>query len=102
MEHTRRDKFEVGISYGSNIKKAKEILLEICAEDPAINRDPAPVVYVGELGDSSVNLTLRYWADNEVFWDAHFRVIEQTKLRFDAAGIEIPFPQTVMHQVGKS
>lgn len=102
MENTRRDKFEVGISYGSNIKQAKDILLQICAEDPAINQEPAPEVYVGELGESSVNLSLRFWANNDVFWDAHFRVIEQTKLRFDAAGIEIPFPQTVMHQVGKA
>ena len=103
MEDIRRDNFQVGISYGSNIKQAKEILLQICAEDPAIDKEPAPVVYVGDLGDNAVNLTLRYWAKNDVFWDAHFRVIEQTKLRFDAAGIDIHFPQKVlMHQVGKA
>ena len=98
MEDTRRENFKVGIGYGADIKLAKDILLQICAEDPNINKEPAPVVYVDELGDSSVNLTLRYWANNDVFWDAHFRVIEETKLRFDAAGIEIPFPQTVLHQ----
>lgn len=98
MEETRRDKFNVGIGYGANIKEAKDILLQLCAEDPRINKEPAPEVYVDELGDSSVVLTLRYWANNDVFWDAHFRVVEQTKLRFDAAGIEIPFPQTVLHQ----
>lgn len=97
MENTRRDKFDVGIGYGSNIKTAKEILLQICADSPDILKDPAPEVYVGELGDSSVNLTLRFWANNEVFWPAHFYVIEETKLRFDAAGIEIPFPQRVVH-----
>ncbi len=101
MESTRRDKIDVGIGYGSNIKQAKEILLEICAENPNINTEPAPEVYVGALGDSSVNLTLRFWANNDVFWAAHFYVIEQTKLRFDAAGIEIPFPQRVMHQAVK-
>lgn len=98
MENTRRDKIDVGIGYGSNIKEAKEILLKICAENPNINTEPAPEVYVGELGDSSVNLTLRFWANNDVFWPAHFYVIDQTKLRFDAAGIEIPFPQRVMHK----
>lgn len=98
MEDTRRDKIDVGIGYGSNIKDAKEILLKICADNPDINTEPAPEVYVGELADSSVNLTLRFWANNDVFWPAHFYVIEQTKLRFDAAGIEIPFPQTVMHK----
>ena len=98
MENTRRDKIDVGIGYSSNIKEAKEILLKICAENPNINTEPAPEVYVGELGDSSVNLTLRFWANNDLFWPAHFYVIEQTKLRFDAAGIEIPFPQRVMHK----
>lgn len=98
MENTRRDKIDVGIGYGSNIKEAKEILLKICADNPDINTEPAPEVYVGALADSSVNLTLRFWANNDVFWPAHFYVLEQTKLRFDAAGIEIPFPQRVMHK----
>ena len=101
METTRRDKIDVGIGYGSNIKEAKEILLQICADNPNINTEPAPEVYVGALGDSSVDLSLRFWANNDVFWPAHFYVIEQTKLRFDAAGIEIPFPQRVMHQALK-
>ncbi|NAY92818.1 mechanosensitive ion channel [Muricauda sp. JGD-17] len=98
MENTRRGKFDVGIGYGSNIKKAKDILLQMCAECPDILTEPAPEVYVGGLGDSSVNLTLRFWANNEVFWPAHFFVIEQTKLRFDKADIEIPFPQRVIHE----
>ncbi|NNK19908.1 MAG: mechanosensitive ion channel [Flavobacteriaceae bacterium] len=99
-EETRRDKIDIGIGYGSNIKKAKEILLEICADQTGILKDPAPAVFVGELADSSVNLTLRFWAKNEDFWDAHFAVIEETKLRFDEAGIEIPFPQLDVHQKG--
>lgn len=99
MEDTRRDKIDIGIGYGSNIKEAKDILLKICADNPSINTEPAPEVYVGELADSSVNLTLRFWANNDVFWPAHFYVIEQAKLQFDAAGIEIPFPQRVMHKV---
>jgi small conductance mechanosensitive channel len=97
-EETRRDKIDIGIGYGSNIKKAKEILLEICADKQGILKDPAPAVFVGELADSSVNLTLRFWARNEDFWDAHFFVIEETKMRFDKAGIEIPFPQLDVHQ----
>jgi len=96
-EATRRDKIDVGIGYGSNIKKAKEILLEICAEDARILKDPAPEVYVGALADSSVNLTLRFWAENANFWAAHFHVMETLKLRFDQEGIEIPFPQRDIH-----
>lgn len=98
-EETRRDKIDVGIGYGSNIKKAKEILLDICAQHNNILTTPIPEVYVGELGDNSVNLTLRFWANNNVFWLAHFHVMEDIKHRFDAEGIEIPFPQRVIHQV---
>lgn len=92
-EKTRRDKIDVGIGYGSDLKRAKEILLEICAADKRILKDPAPEVYVAELADSSVNLSLRFWARNEDFWGAHFEVMETMKLRFDQEGIEIPFPQ---------
>src|SRR6056297_879178 len=98
-EDTRRDKIDVGIGYGSNIKKAKDIMLSICAENDTILKDPKPEVYVGALADSSVNLTLRFWANNDVFWSAHFHVLEEIKHRFDAEGIEIPFPQRVIHQV---
>ena len=96
-EPIRRENYIVGISYDSNIKTAKDILLQICMEDERILKDPAPEVYVGSLGDSAVNITLRFWAPNEVFWPARFNVIEQSKLRFDEAGIEIPFPQRVVH-----
>lgn len=98
-ENTRRDKIDVGIGYGSNIKIAKDIMLDICSKCDYILKEPAPEVYVGALADSSVNLTLRFWADNDVFWPAHFHVMEEIKNRFDADGIEIPFPQRVMHQV---
>ncbi|MFS4455862.1 mechanosensitive ion channel family protein [Maribacter sp. 2304DJ31-5] len=97
-ENTRRDKIDIGIGYGSNIKKAKDIMLQICAESEHILAEPAPEVYVGELADSSVNLTLRFWANNDVFWPAHFFVMEEIKTRFDAQKIEIPFPQRVVHQ----
>lgn len=98
-QDTRRDKIDVGIGYGSNIKKAKEILLAVCEDCENILKEPKPEVYVGELGDSSVNLTLRFWANNSVFWPAHFYVMEELKNRFDAEGIEIPFPQRVMRQI---
>ena len=100
IEETRRDKITVGISYNSNIKDAKDILLRICALHQGILKDPAPVVYVGNLADSAVELSLRFWAKNEDFWDAHFHVMETLKIEFDAAGIEIPFPQRVIHTVG--
>ncbi|MGB6150722.1 MAG: mechanosensitive ion channel domain-containing protein [Pricia sp.] len=100
-QSARRDNIKVGIGYNSNIKKAKEILLEICADNENISKEPVPEVYVDGLGDSSVNLTLRFWADTSVFWPAHFYVIEETKARFDAADIEIPFPQRDVHVKGE-
>ncbi|MEA1784610.1 mechanosensitive ion channel [Arenibacter sp. GZD96] len=94
----RRDKIVVGIGYSANIKKAKEILLQICLSHPDILKEPAPEVYVENLGDSSVDLQLRFWAKNEHFWAAHFFVLEELKTQFDASGIEIPFPQRVIYQ----
>ena len=93
----RRDNIKVGISYNANIKTAKDILLQICEDYDQISKDPKPEVYVDGLSDSSVDLTLRFWADTSVFWPAHFYVIEEMKNRFDAADIEIPFPQRDVH-----
>ena len=97
-EGTRRDKISAGIGYGSDLKKAKEILLKICSDNDKILKEPAPEVYLAELADSSVNLTLRFWANNADFWAAHWYVMEEMKQRFDASGIEIPFPQRVVHK----
>ncbi len=97
-EKMRRDNIKVGIGYSSDIKKAKDILLAICAKNENVLQDPAPEVYVDSLGDSSVDLSLRYWAMNDDFWAAHFHILETLKYQFDAAGIEIPFPQRVVHQ----
>ncbi|RNC91839.1 MAG: mechanosensitive ion channel family protein [Allomuricauda sp.] len=98
-EPIRRENYKVGIGYGADIKKAKAILLDICAEDDRILKEPMPEVYVDSLGDSAVNLTLRFWAPNDVFWPARFDLIEKSKLLFDQAGIEIPFPQRVVHTI---
>lgn len=94
-EDTRRDIIIVGIGYDSNIKKAKEILLDITNGHKKVLKDPAPEVYVAELADSSVNLSLRYWANNSDFWDCHFYILEELKNRFDKEGIEIPYPHLV-------
>ncbi|UNY99240.1 mechanosensitive ion channel [Zhouia spongiae] len=94
-EDTRRDNLTIGIGYSSDIKKAKSILLAIANDYSKILKDPAPQVFVAELADSSVNFTFRFWAKNEDFWDCHFYAIEEVKTRFDAEGIEIPYPHQV-------
>lgn len=98
---TRRDNIIVGIGYGSDLKKAKEILYSLIKSCPTALQDPAPVVYVNELADSSVNFTVRVWSKTEHYWDTHFYLIEQVKLTFDKEGIEIPFPQRDIHIISQ-
>ncbi|WP_299894233.1 mechanosensitive ion channel domain-containing protein [uncultured Aquimarina sp.] len=92
-ENKRRNKIDIGISYSSNIKQAKDILLGLVNEQEAVIKDPLPEVVVSSLGDSSVSLSIRYWASNEDFWAIHFYTMEQAKKRLEENGISIPFPQ---------
>ncbi len=94
---TRRVDMVVGIGYDSDLKKAKEILNEMVAADDRILKDPAPTVAVAELADSSVNFVVRPWVASADFWAVKFDFTEAVKLRFDAEGISIPFPQMDVH-----
>lgn len=92
-EDTRRVKVLVGISYGSSMKVAKEILLKVASECPWSLPEPEHIVFVEELADSSVNISVRFWVNGRDYWEAYFYMIENIKLEFDKSGIEIPFPQ---------
>lgn len=94
----RRADINLGIDYSSDIKQAREVLLEI-AKDPRVHADPAPVVFVTGLGDSAINVSLRVWVDTPNFWPVTFAFTEQAKERLTEAGIGIPFPQRVVHLV---
>ena len=94
---TRRVDMVVGISYDSDLKKAKAILNEMVAADERILKDPAPTVAVAELADSSVNFVVRPWVASADFWAVKFDFTEAVKLRFDAEGIVIPYPQMDVH-----
>lgn len=87
----------IGIGYGEDIKKARATLMEVMKNDPKVLSDPAPSVNVLELGDSSVNLAVRPYATVADYWDVYFGVQEAGKEALDAAGIDIPFPQRVIH-----
>ncbi|MDH1621371.1 mechanosensitive ion channel [Pseudomonas chengduensis] len=95
-EPRRRADINIGIDYSSDIKKAREVLLEI-AQDPRVHVEPAPVVFVTGLGDSAVNLSLRVWVATGDFWPVTFEFTELAKERLTEAGIGIPFPQRVVH-----
>ena len=94
---TRRVDLVFGIGYDDDIKQAKELLETIVREHPKVLDDPEPTIAVSELADSSVNFVVRPWVKTEDYWDVHFDLTETVKLRFDAAGISIPFPQTDVH-----
>jgi small conductance mechanosensitive channel len=87
----------VGISYDSDIKKSREVLLKIVNSDERTLKDPAPVVLVGGLGDNSVDLSLRFWANQADYWGLHFDTIEKLKTELEDAGVSFPFPQRDVH-----
>lgn len=90
---TRRIDLVIGISYDDDIKQAKEILQDILAKEDRILDDPAPGVAMGELADSSVNFNVRPWVNASDYWPVRSEILEQVKMRFDAVGISIPYPQ---------
>lgn len=94
---TRRVDFVFGIGYGDDIDKAREVLNAVIAADERIHQDPEPMVVVSELGDSSVNFTVRVWADAGNYWPLKFALTETVKKKFDEAGVSIPFPQRDVH-----
>ena len=95
---TRRVDMVFGIGYDDDIKKAKEVLTRILEEDERILKDPAPLVAVAELADSSVNFNVRPWCATGDYWNVYFDTHEKVKLAFDAEGISIPYPQMDIHQ----
>lgn len=95
-DHVRVD-MVVGIGYEADIDKAKSVLQGMIQSIPGVLEDPAPVVAVTELGDSSVNLVVRPYAKPADYWDVYFAATEAAKKALDAAGISIPFPQRDVH-----
>ncbi len=94
---TRRVDMVMGIGYGSDIDKAMEILADLCANDSRVLKSPDVTIAVSELADSSVNIIVRPWVNTSDYWGVYFDMQKNTKQAFDAAGIDIPFPQTVVH-----
>lgn len=93
----RRMDVIVSISYGSDIKTAKEVLMKVLEEDEAVLKDKDRLVFVDQLAESSVNLDVRCWFKNEDFWPGKWRITENCKYALDQAGIEIPYPQMDVH-----
>ena len=94
--------FVFGVSYADDLRKVKEVLHEILAADPRVLADPAPNIFVQALDDSSVNIAARPWVKSEDYWSLQWDIPERVKLRFDAEGITIPFPQRDVHLSGRA
>ncbi|HCS14001.1 MAG: mechanosensitive ion channel protein MscS [Zetaproteobacteria bacterium CG06_land_8_20_14_3_00_59_53] len=98
---TRRIDMVFGISYDDDLRKAKEIIQSVIDADERILKEPAPLVAVGELAESSVNFNVRPWAATPDYWAVRFDLNEKIKLAFDDAGITIPYPQMDVHTHSK-
>ncbi|MBP5671487.1 MAG: mechanosensitive ion channel family protein [Victivallales bacterium] len=98
----RRADITVGIDYGDNLEKGVKVLQELMDSNELILKDPAPVVLVSELADSSVNLTLRFWTENAKYWDAYWAIQRNLKPAIEGAGLNIPFPQRVVTFANKA
>lgn len=93
---TRRIDTSVSVAYASDLSAVRARVRATLAADERILADPAPIVSIDELGDSGVTVGIRAWVKNEDYWPVRFEILEKIKADFDAAGIEIPFPQRVV------
>jgi len=95
---TRRVDLNVGVAYSTDLKKAREVILEILKSDERVHADPEPVVWLNNFGDSSLDLVVRAWTDRDNVWPVYFETMEKIKGEFEKSSIEIPFPQRVVFQ----
>ena len=94
---TRRIDLVIGISYDDNIGQARDIIMNVIESDERILKDPAPVIMVAELGDSSVNLNVRPWVNTADYWLVRWSLLENIKQQIEEAGLSIPYPQRDVH-----
>ncbi len=94
---SRRIDVPVGISYEADIKQARDVLTRLMDEDEGILQDQEKKVFVDGLGESSVNLVLRFHTSTADYWETKWRITENAKYALDQAGIEIPYNQMDVH-----
>lgn len=100
FNQTRRLDLLFGIGYGDDIDKAMGIIGAIIDADARCQKDPKPLVVVGNLGDSSVDIIVRVWCAGGDYWDIKWHMLKTVKQTFDKEGISIPYPQRDVHLIG--
>ena len=93
----RRNDIQIGISYESDIRTAKQVLMDLLEQDSAVEQDMDKRVFVDNLADSSVVLGIRCWFRNEDFWEGRWRLIENAKYALEEKGIVLAYPQLDVH-----
>ena len=96
-EPTRRVNWNFGIAYGDDFDTAKAMILGLLKDDKRILADPEPNIFLGEMADSSVNITTRAWVKGEDYWDVFFDMNEKFYKNAGKHGLSIPFPQMDVH-----
>ena len=94
---TRRNDIVIGVSYDDDLGQAKEAIMAVLKKDKRVLEDPAPLVEVSELGDSSVNFVVRPWCKGADYWALRFDLMRALKEGVEAAGCSFPYPQTDVH-----
>lgn len=97
-EPLRRVDFTVAVEYGEDIDKVRKALKEILDRDERVLQEPTPVIVLGALADSSVNITVRVWVKSENYWNVFFETNETIYNEFNRQGINFPYPQLTIHQ----
>jgi small conductance mechanosensitive channel len=96
-QKVRRVDMVFGISYTDDIPHTEKVLEAILQENPKVIDDPAPIVKLHTLGESSVDFVVRPWCKTDDYWEVYWEVTREVKMRFDREGISIPFPQRDVH-----
>jgi small conductance mechanosensitive channel len=90
-----------GIGYDDNVVQAKEIMQSVLDADQRILKDPAPVIMMLELADSSVNFAVRPWVESADYWTVRSDLLEGIKKALEDNGLSIPYPQRDVHLIGQ-
>jgi small conductance mechanosensitive channel len=98
----RRIDEHYGIGYGDDINKAIAILKQIVADEKRILAEPAPLIKVDALGDSSVNILFRVWTARADWWDTKLDLVQRCKEALERGGISIPYPQRDVHLIAQA